>query len=345
MGSRYFARRAMQALVTILLVLVLNFILFRSLPGSPERILLRNPRISAAALENQRQKWGLDEPLLPITIDLGPGGPRLVEFPASLTDNQLFAYIGSTLQGDLGLSFQFRGRSVADVIADKFGPTLLLFGLGEVIAIVLGLGLGALAGWRRGSKADYAGTSVSLVLYSMPYFWLGMLLLVFFAGTLRWFPTSGMVTAGVTHASIVDQLIDIGRHLVLPVTTVGLGLIGQYSLVMRSAVVEVLAEDYVQTARAKGLRGAHILRHHVLPNAMLPTVTLVAINLGYIVAGAITVEQVFSWPGLGTLTVDALRTRDYPMMQGVFLVLSISVVLANFVADLLYGLLDPRVRS
>jgi peptide/nickel transport system permease protein len=345
MGSRYFARRTAQALFTIVLVLVLNFILFRSLPGSPERILLRNPRISAAALEAQRVRWGLDDPLLPIDIDFGPSGPRLVDFPNSLTDNQLVAYIGSTLQGDLGLSFQFRGRAVSDVIAEKMGPTLLLFGLGEAIAIVVGLSLGALAGWKRGSAADYGGTSLSLILYSMPYFWLGMLLLVFFAGTLRWFPTSGMVTAGVDWGNPVDQLIDIGRHLVLPVTTVALGLIGQYSLVMRSALVDVLAEDYVQTARAKGLRGAHILRHHVLPNAMLPTVTLISINLGYIVAGAITVEQVFSWPGLGTLTVDALRTRDYPMMQGVFLVLSISVVLANFVADLVYGLLDPRVRT
>jgi peptide/nickel transport system permease protein len=345
MSSRYLGRRAFQALVTILLVVILNFILFRSLPGSPERILLRNPRISAAALENQRQKWGLDEPLLPLDIEIDDGGIHLVDFPASLTDNQLVAYLVSTAQLDLGPSFQFRGRAVSEVIGEKMGPTLLLFGLGEAIAIVIGLALGALAGWRRGSKADYAGTTTSLVLYSMPYFWLGMILLVIFAGSLRWFPTSGMVTAGVRHDTIIAQLYDVGRHLVLPVTTVALGLIGQYALVMRSAIVDVLAEDYVQTARAKGLPGGFILRQHVLPNAMLPTVTLIAINLGYLVAGAITVEQVFSWPGLGTLTIDALRTRDYPMMQGVFLVLSISVVLANFVADLIYGFLDPRVRT
>lgn len=345
MGSRYLARRLVQAGLTILFVLILNFILFRSLPGSPERILLRNPRISAEALANQRDKWGLNDPLLPIDLRIDAQGIRLEDFPASLTDNQLFAYVASIAQLDLGLSFQFRGRAVADVIGEKVGPTLLLFGLGEVIAILLGLALGAIAGWRRGSRVDYGGTTLSLVLYSMPYFWLGMMLLVFFSATLRWFPTSGMVTAGARFDTPVEHVIDIARHLVLPVTTVALGLIGQYALVMRSAIVEVLAEDYVQTARAKGLRGGHILRRHVLPNAMLPTVTLVAINLGYLVAGAITVEQVFSWPGLGTLTVDALRTRDYPMMQGVFLVLSISVVIANFIADIIYGFLDPRVRT
>jgi peptide/nickel transport system permease protein len=344
-GSRFLAQRLGQAILTILFVLVVNFILFRSLPGSPERILLRGTRISAQALEIQRERWGLNDPLLPIELQIDEQGVTLVDFPASLIDNQLVAYIGSLARLDLGLSFQFRGRDVAEVIAEKLPPTLLLFGIGEIIAIFLGLGLGALAGWRRGKPSDYVGTSVSLVLYSMPYFWLGMILLIIFAATLHWFPTTGMVTPGAEYANPIDQVVDVARHLVLPVTTVALGLIGAYSLLMRSAVTEVLSEDYVQTARAKGLKGDRVLRAHVLPNAMLPAVTLVAINLGYIVAGAITVEQVYSWPGLGTLTVDALRTRDYPMMSGIFLVLSISVVLANFAADLIYGVLDPRVRT
>ena len=154
-----------------------------------------------------------------------------------------------------------------------------------------------------------------------------------------------METAGATYAGPFDQVLDIASHLVLPVTTVALGLIGEYSLLMRSSLIEVLAEDYVQTARAKGLTDGRVLRRHALPNAMLPMVTIVAINAGYIIAGAITIEVVFSWPGLGTLTVEALHARDYPVLQGLFLLLSVSVVVANLISDLIYGFLDPRVKA
>ena len=169
-------------------------------------------------------------------------------------------------------------------------------------------------------------------------------LLLLFATALRWFPTFGMVTSGATLGPL-EYLVDLLWHLTLPLATVGLGLIGQYAILMRSSVIETLSEDYVTTARAMGLRDGRILRHHALPNALLPTVTLVAINLGYVVAGAITVEVVFNWPGLGTLTVDALAARDYPVLQGVFLLLSIAVVFANLIADLVYSVLDPRVRT
>jgi peptide/nickel transport system permease protein len=148
----------------------------------------------------------------------------------------------------------------------------------------------------------------------------------------------------VTYDGVLDRLADYGSHLVLPLATVALGLIGQYAILMRSSIIETLGDDYVTTGRAMGLKETRVLRRHALPNAMLPTVTLVAINLGYVVAGAITVEVVFNWPGLGTLTVDALSSRDYPVLQGVFLLLSVAVVFANLMADLLYGVLDPRVR-
>jgi peptide/nickel transport system permease protein len=234
---------------------------------------------------------------------------------------------------------------VTDVLAQRLGPTLLLFGLGEVVAIVLGLALGAYSGWKRGGTVDYLGNGISLVLYSMPYFLLGMGLLLVFATGLGWFPTFGMVTAGATYSGPLEYLADLGAHLTLPLATVALGLVGQYAILMRSSIIETLAEDYVTTARAMGLRDGRILREHALPNALLPTVTLIAINLGYVVAGAITVEVVFNWPGLGTLTVEALASRDYPVLQGVFLLLSIGVVFANLAADLVYGLLDPRVRA
>ncbi|MEO8208441.1 MAG: ABC transporter permease [Chloroflexota bacterium] len=210
---------------------------------------------------------------------------------------------------------------------------------------VLGELRGGHAASRRGSLTDRIGSGISLILYSMPYFVIGMPLILIFAARLGWFPTSGMLTVGASYGSFVDQLIDFGRHLALPLATVSLGLIGSYSILMRSSIIETRAEDYVTTARAKGLTDDQVLARHAFPNAMLPMVTIIAINLGYVVAGAITAEVVFNWPGLGTLTVDALSARDYPVLQGVFLLLSVTVVLANLAADLVYAFLDPRVRS
>lgn len=324
MGSGFLVRRLLQAALTIAFIVVLNFILFRMMPGSPERVLTRNPNISNEVKIALREKWGLDKPLIP---------------------DQLVAFIASTAQGDLGLSYKYRGQPVTEVLGSRIWPTVILFGLGEVIAIVVGMGLGAYAGWRRGGAVDYVGNGVSLILYSTPYFVLGMFLLVIFASGLGWFPTFGMLEAGRQYPSFLDQLLDFGHHLALPLATVSLGLIGLYSILMRSSIIETLSEDYVQTARAKGLQDGRILRTHALPNAMLPAVTIVAIQFGYVIAGAITAEVVFNWPGIGTLTVDALAARDYPVLQGIFLLLAVSVVLANLLADLVYSVLDPRVRA
>src|SRR5258706_10508689 len=185
------------------------------------------------------------------------------------------------------------------------GPTVLLIGLGELIAIVVGLGLGLLSGWRRGGLVDRVGNGVSLILYSMPYFVIGMPMIIIFASGLHWFPTSGMTTSG-GGSDVMSQLFDLGSHLVLPLVAVSLGLIGGYSILMRSSILETRAEDYITTARAKGLPDARILWTHAFPNAMLPMVTWIAISLGYVIARAITLEVVFNWPGIGTLTVEAL---------------------------------------
>src|SRR6187551_1058098 len=323
MGSRYLLNKILQAIGTIVFIVILNFVLFRMMPGSPDRVLLRNPNVTTEVRDAARVRWGLDDPV-PI---------------------QLVKYIAATVQGDLGYSFQYQGLPVTEVLASRLWPTLILFGLGEVIAIVVGLGLGAYSGWKRGGPVDYLGNGTSLVLYSMPYFVIGMFLLGIFATGLGWFPTNGMFTLGQEYDSIFAQLADFGWHLFLPVMTVAIGLIGQYSILMRTSVIDTLGEDYVTTARAKGIDEPRVLRRHAIPNALLPTVSLIAINLGYLIAGAITVEVVFNWPGLGTLTVEALESRDYPILQGIFLVLSISVVLANLGADMIYGRLDPRVRA
>jgi peptide/nickel transport system permease protein len=337
-GGRYLARRFGQAALTILAIVVLNFILFRMMPGSPERVLLRNQYLTQEKIDQVRQEWGLDKPLLPINISFDP--PSLGLAP----ENQLFAFIASTAQGDLGYSFFFRGTPVVDVLASRFWPTIILIGFGEIISIIVGLAIGAYAGWRRGGFGDRVGSGVSLILYSMPSFVIGMPLIIIFAGVLGWFPTSGMLTVGATYDNPIDQVLDFVHHLVLPLATVSLGLIGGYSIIMRSAIIETRSEDYVTTARAKGLTDRKVLSAHAFPNALLPMVTIIAINLGYVVAGAITAEVVFNWPGLGTLTVDALAGLDYPVLQGVFMLLAITVVIANLASDMVYGYLDPRVR-
>ena len=322
MSGRYLGRKLLGAIATIVAIVMLNFVLFRLMPGSPERAT-RNPHLTPELIAQNRARWGLDKPLFP---------------------DQFVNYLQETVTGDLGYSIKYRGQPVVDVVLEAMGPTVLLIGLGELVAILVGLALGARSGWARGSPIDRIGNGLSLVFYSMPYFVIGMPLIIIFAAGLHWFPTSGMTTPG-GEKDLWATLYDIGRHLVLPLTAVSLGLIGAYSILMRASIIETRAEDYVTTARAKGLPDARILRAHAFPNALLPMVTLIAINLGYVVAGAITAEIVFSWPGLGTLTVQALDARDYPLLQAIFLIVAVSVVFFNFAADLVYGYLDPRVRA
>src|SRR5690349_16274871 len=322
MSGRYVLGKVVGAVITVIAIVLLNFILFRMMPGSPERAI-KNPNLTAERVEELRARWGLDKPIVP---------------------DQFVAYIQSTATGDLGYSIKYRGAPVGEVVLGAAGPTVLLIGLGELIAIVVGLALGARSGWRRGGLTDRVGNALSLVFYSMPYFVIGMPLIIVFAAGLGWFPTSGMTTPGGDKTTL-EYIFDVGRHLVLPLTAVALGLIGAYSILMRSSIVETRSEDYITTARAKGLPDARILRSHAFPNALLPMVTLIAINLGYVVAGAITAEIVFNWPGLGLLTVQALDARDYPLLQAIFLIIAISVVLANLAADIIYGYLDPRVRT
>jgi peptide/nickel transport system permease protein len=324
MSGRYFARQLATAILTIALIVLVNFVLFRLMPGSPERALLRSPHINPEVLAEKRARWGLDKPLFP---------------------DQFAAFVTSTATGDLGYSIKFEGQPVTQVLGSHLWPTVVLFGVGEILAAIIGLALGAYTGWRRGGPIDLVGNGLSLILYSMPYFVIGMILLVVFSTTLGWFPASGMSTLGAHYNGPLDHVLDFLAHFTLPLITVAIGLVGQYSILMRSSIIETLREDYVTTARAKGLREGQILRSHALPNALLPAVTLVAINLGYVVAGAITVEVVFNWPGLGSLTVEALSARDYPLLQGSFLLLSITVVIFNLIADILYGFLDPRVRA
>lgn len=322
MKKIYILKKIIQAIFTIFFVIVFNFFLFRIMPGDPLSILLRTPKASEEAVEKISKSFGLDQPWY----------------------IQLFIYIKQMLQGDLGISFMTK-QPVIQVIADKLFPTLLLVGVSTIAAIVIGIYIGIIAASKRGKKIDIVSLSISLITYSMPTFWLGIVLIIFFSVQLSLFPTSGMMTAGEVFSSSIIKAIDISRHLFLPALTLTLVLVGQFVLIMRNSLLDVLTEDYITTAKAKGFSEKLVIRKHAVPNALLPMVTIIAINIGFMIAGAIQVETVFSWPGLGRLMYEALNNRDYPLLQGIFLIVSICVVIANLIADIIYGYLDPRIKS
>ncbi len=323
-------RKAIWALVTIFVVITFNFFLFRVLPGDPAKAGIKDPRLSPEAVLALQQRFGLDKPVLFNT-------------EGSLFDSQYFRYLGALAQGDLGDSYAYRNRSVASLLGTALVNTLWLVLPADVLSIILGVLLGLVAAWRRGTKLDVGALMFALFTWALPTFFLGILLL-FFGSSYLGLPTGGRITIGLAQG-FWGTAGDVIRHLLLPTLTFALVLLGEYMLIMRSSVVEVFSEDYILTAKAKGLNTFQIIRRHGFRNAMLPLVTLIALNLGFTVSGAIQVETVFSWPGLGKLTVDAVAQRDYPLLQGAFLMLAISVVIANLIAELIYLRLDPRVTE
>jgi peptide/nickel transport system permease protein len=342
----FVARRLGGALLTIAAIAVLNFFLFRLLPGDPVNSLL--PRnVSQEQKDALRTRLGLDQPVFPGVVRSNQGelSIDLSTLPDSLLENQFLTTMGRAVVLDFGTSFS-QSRPVIDVIADAFWPTVLLVGTAEAAALVIGVTIGIRAGWRRGSAFDVLSINGSLVLYAVPLFWLGMLLFYLLAtpNGIALFPGQQMVTPGVIHQEPIGWALDVAWHLFLPATTLALGLLAGNALIMRSSMVETLREDYVTTARAKGLTEPMVIRRHAVPNALLPTITVVALTFGYVLGGAIGVEEVYAWPGMGSLIVDAIRDKDFPVLQGVFLVIAVCVVVANLIADVLYGVLDPRVR-
>jgi peptide/nickel transport system permease protein len=256
-------------------------------------------------------------------------------------------YVENTLTGEFGVSLA-SGEPVTRVVASRIWPTIVLVGASTVASAVIGILIGIRAGWRRGSAFDLGSTGTTLVFYSMPEFWFGILVLMAFAGGVgplpALFPTGGFETAG-SGLTGIERLVDIVNHLVLPFSVLTIAYLGEYALIMRSSVLDVMGEEYITTARAKGLREQQVLWRHTVPNALLPTMTLTFLSLGFVFAGTITIEYVFSYPGLGLLTVEAIDSKDFPVLQAVFLLFSAAVIVANLVADLLYGYLDPRVRA
>jgi peptide/nickel transport system permease protein len=319
----YLLRKLGLSVLTMLVVFVINFMLFRVLPGDPVRSVIgRNVHISVETQDALREQFGLARPVFP---------------------DQLVDTFTQWAQGNLGVSWSLR-RPVAEVLASKLWNTVLLIGLGQVLAIVLGVLLGLLAGWKRKTPIDVGALSFSLVAWAIPTFWLGIILLA--AGS-AWLglPTAGIVSPENTGKPLLSVLPDLARHLLMPTLTLTIVYLGEYMLIMRSSIIEVLGEDYILTAKAKGMSNWQVLRRHALRNAMLPLVTMIALNLGFVVSGAIYVETVFSYDGLGRLFQTALVKQDYPLLQGAFMLLAVSVIVANLAADLLYTVLDPRVKE
>jgi len=338
--ASYILRRFAWAVFTVVFVVVLNFFLFRVLPGDPARAGVRDPRLTIEAIEAIRVRFGLDKPVINCFESLNPlrTGSCLV----NPMETQFFLYVANLLRGDLGISYH-TNRPVSVMLGEALENTLLLIGVGQILAIVLGVGLGVLAAWKARTRVDYSALLFSLVVWSLPTFWLGILFL--FWGSRIGLPIGGMYSYGARFATPAEALADLLRHMFLPTLTFTLVFLGEYMLLMRSTLVEVLSEDFILTAKAKGLSTFQILKDHALRNAMLPMITIIAINLGFTVAGAIQIETVFSWPGLGGAIYRAVERRDYPMLQGAFLLIAVTVILANFLADVLYAQMDPRVRA
>jgi peptide/nickel transport system permease protein len=317
--------KVLGAMGSLLFMLVVNFLLFRVLPGDPAKNLGRGRLSTQAQIDAFNKTYGLDQSM----------------------PQQFVTFLKNTFTGDLGISLKYR-LPVSELIMDRLWPTVLLVGTSTILATVIGVYLGIRGAWKRGGVFDNISTGTSLTLYSMPEWWLGLLLIaglgVGFGFIPGLFPTGGLHSSDVDPSSLAGVL-DTMWHLVLPVTTLTLAYLADYSLIMRSSLLDELGEDYLQTARAKGLRDVRVRNHHAVRNALLPTTTIIALNIGFVVSGAITVETVFSIPGLGLLTVDALSVPDFWLLQGTFLVATAGVILANLVANLIYGLLDPRVRT
>jgi peptide/nickel transport system permease protein len=313
MSGRYFLTRVTSFLVTLVVVSLVTFLVLRIIPGDPAQIIL-----------------GIDTPgdtLRQLQAELGTDRPLVIQYGA---------WLGSVLRGELGISIRHK-RPVLDLIIERLPVTLSLTGMALLVALVIGLPLGVLAATRRNTVADYGALLFTQLGQAVPSFWLGIMMIVAFALKVRWFPSGGYV--GWTEAPL-----EAARHLLMPAIALGLVLAATIARIGRAAMLEVLQEDFVRTARAKGLPESRVIYLHTLWNALIPTVTVIGLQLGTLLGGAIIVEQIFSLPGLGRLVLFAVFNRDWPLIQGlVFFVATLTIAL-NFLVDVSYGLLDPRIR-
>ena len=312
----YVVRRLLQAIPLLIGISFAAFVLMRLAPGGPMAIYAQNPNMSEADMRRIEKILGLDQPI----------------------HVQYLKWAAGMAQGELGYSYR-TGRPVGEIIRERIPATLQLMGASYLIATTLGLVTGIVSAVKRRSLFDYAATSAAMVGLSVPTFWFGLVVIIVFAGVLRWIPSGGIATLGAPF-SVWDRFI----HLVGPALALGLWMTATWSRYTRSSVLEVIGQDYIRTARAKGLPGRAVLLRHTLRNAMIPLITLAGLEFRNLLGGALVTETVFSWPGVGRLYLDSLNYQDYTVILGLLLVTSVMVVAGSLLADLLYAVADPRIR-
>ena len=318
----YIIKRTVSRLITFIVVISLIFFLARSTGTDPfERYLSEDPRIPPAQIQRLRAKFGLDKPLYLQYLD----------------------FIKNTLRGEFGYSLYYK-RPVFDKVMECLPWTLFLLSISIILSTIISFGVGVYFAWKRGTKTDILGTNFCMFIRSTPHFWLGMILLLVFAYYYPIFPLYGARTPGIHYANTFEYIKDILYHAALPLATLLLRQVGMYVLYMRNSTVEVLGEDYMVTAKAKGVPAWSLMFHHAARNAMLPMVTVTAMRFGFMVNGAILTETVFSYPGTGRLIYTAITNDDFFLLQGTFFIVSITVLIANLIADIICGWLDPRIK-
>lgn len=317
--ATYVVRRLLLAIPTMLGITILAFTALALAPGDPITSLIDPEllsRLSQEQLDALRHELGLDQPV-PV---------------------RYLIWLGGILQGDLGYSV-VNNRPVIDDITFRLGPTLLLMGTAALVGIPVGIVLGMIAGIRQYSVTDYGVTAFSISFIAIPGFVVGLVLIYFFGATLNLLPTSGMLTRGEDFS-----LVDLGRHMIMPVALLSVAIAAQVTRYTRASILEVMGSEYIVTARSKGLRDRQVLWHHGFRNALIPIITVIGLILPELVAGAVIVESLFGWPGMGQLVVKAASGRDPALMMGVILFIAVAVLIANIITDIAYAFADPRVR-
>lgn len=318
--KEYILKRILIGLFMVPAVIIFTFLLLKLAPGDPA-VLMAGETATKEYIEMIREIYGLNKPL----------------------HEQLIIYLGKLFTGDFGYSFTFK-RPVLDVILERVPATLLLAGTGALIAIFFGIVLGVVAALRKDTIADNIISSLTLIFYSIPIFALAQFLILFLVINYRLFPLSGYVTIGVSPSDPIKYAMDVLWHLVLPSISLALIQMATYVKLTRTSMIESLYSNYIIAAKARGLKWRRILFKHALKNALLPIITVAGIQLGLIIGGVVITETIFSWPGVGRLTIEAIEARDFPLLNGIFVLTSVSVIIANIVTDIVYTYVDPRVK-